>query len=106
MATLTRPIPEREEPRRPNIATGDIQLPAVREYEQVDREIVGTLHPTVAWFIGLGVAVFFLLVGISAWMYQIYNGLGVAGYNPPVMWGVYIITFVFWVGIGHAGTLI
>ena len=26
--------------------------------------------------------------------------------NPPVMWGVYIITFVFWVGIGHAGTLI
>ena len=33
-------------------------------------------------------------------------GLGVAGYNPPVMWGVYIITFVFWVGIGHAGTLI
>ena len=32
--------------------------------------------------------------------------LGVAGYNPPVMWGVYIITFVFWVGIGHAGTLI
>src|SRR5207248_524127 len=31
---------------------------------------------------------------------------GVAGYNPPVMWGVYIITFVFWIGIGHAGTLI
>ena len=39
-------------------------------------------------------------------MYQIHEGLGVAGYNPPVMWGVYIITFVFWVGIGHAGTLI
>jgi Ni/Fe-hydrogenase subunit HybB-like protein len=33
-------------------------------------------------------------------------GLGVAGYNPPVLWGVYIVTFVFWVGIGHAGTLI
>ena len=29
-----------------------------------------------------------------------------AGYSPPVMWGVYIMTFVFWVGIGHAGTLI
>ena len=26
-----------------------------------------------------------------------------AGYNPPVMWGVYIMTFVFWIGIGHAG---
>ena len=34
------------------------------------------------------------------------QGLGVAGYNPPVMWGVYIVTFVFWVGIAHAGTLI
>ncbi len=35
-----------------------------------------------------------------------YYGLGVAGYEPPVMWGVYIVTFVFWIGIGHAGTLI
>ena len=34
------------------------------------------------------------------------DGLGLAGYNPPVMWSVYITTFVFWVGIGHAGTLI
>jgi len=106
MATLTQPVPARDEPRRPNFASADVQLPAVKDYEQVDREIVGTLHPTVAWFMGLGVAVFFLLVGIATWMYQIYSGLGVAGYNPPVMWGVYIITFVFWIGIGHAGTLI
>ncbi|MBV5325016.1 MAG: polysulfide reductase NrfD, partial [Rhodospirillaceae bacterium] len=46
------------------------------------------------------------LVGAATWIYQIYWGLGNAGYAPPVMWGVYIITFVFWVGIGHAGTLI
>ena len=32
--------------------------------------------------------------------------LGVAGYQQPVFWGVYIVTFVFWIGIGHAGTLI
>src|SRR5438067_10141100 len=107
MATLARPIDDRDEVlRRPNIASADVQLPAVKDYEQVDREIIGTLHPTVAWFIGLGTAIFFLLLGISAWCYQIYNGLGVAGYNPPVMWGVYIITFVFWIGLGHAGTLI
>src|SRR4029079_6848250 len=106
MATMAKPLNERDEPRRPNIATADAHLPAVKDYEQVDREISATLHPTVAWFIGLGTAIFFLLLGISAWMYQIYNGLGVAGYTPPVMWGVYIITFVFWVGIGHAGTLI
>jgi molybdopterin-containing oxidoreductase family membrane subunit len=105
MAAVTRPVPA-EEPRRPNIATAGMQLPAVRDFEQVDREIIRTLRPSLGWFIGLGVAVLALLLGITAWMYQIYTGLGVAGYNPPVMWGVYIITFVFWIGIGHAGTLI
>ncbi len=34
------------------------------------------------------------------------DGLGLAGYNPPIFWSVYITTFVFWIGIGHAGTLI
>ena len=61
MATLARPYDE-EAVRRPNIATADVQLPAVRDYEQVDQEISGTLHPTVAWFIGLGTAIFFLLL--------------------------------------------
>jgi hypothetical protein len=71
VATLTRPITPADEPRRPNTPAADLQLPAVRDYEQVDREIIGTLHPTVAWFIGLGVAIFFLILGASAWMYQI-----------------------------------
>jgi molybdopterin-containing oxidoreductase family membrane subunit len=105
MASLAHPVPAGEI-RRPNVASADVQLPAVRDYEQVDREISATLSPTAAWYLALAVAVFFLLTGIAAWMYQIYSGLGVAGYNPPVMWGVYIITFVFWIGIGHAGTLI
>ncbi|MBW7935014.1 MAG: polysulfide reductase NrfD, partial [Gemmatimonadaceae bacterium] len=94
------------EPRRPNIATANVQLPAVRDYEQVDREITATLRPSKAWFLMLMIAMVFLAIGVASWMYQIHQGLGVAGYNPPVMWGVYIITFVFWVGIGHAGTLI
>jgi len=94
------------EPRRPNIATANVQLPAVQSYEQVDDEITATLRPTKAWFLMLMIAMSFLAIGVASWMYQIQQGLGVAGYNPPVMWGVYIITFVFWVGIGHAGTLI
>ncbi len=103
MAVVARPV---EEMPRPNIPSANIQLPAVRSYQQVNDEIIATLTPTVAWFIGLGIAITALLIGIGTWIYQIYMGLGVAGYNPPVMWGVYIITFVFWVGIGHAGTLI
>ena len=94
------------EPKRPNIASANVQLPAVRDYEQVDDEISATLRPTKAWFLMLLVAMGCLAIGIASWMYQIQQGLGVAGYNPPVMWGVYIISFVFWVGIGHAGTLI
>jgi molybdopterin-containing oxidoreductase family membrane subunit len=111
MATIAPPLRGRgsasEEPeRRPNIPSAGVRLPAVKDFEQVDNDIIATLHPTVAWFIGLGAAITLLLIGAASWTYQIYAGLGVAGYNPPVMWGVYIITFVFWVGIGHAGTLI
>lgn len=36
----------------------------------------------------------------------IMNGMGLLGVNHPVGWGTMIITFVFWIGIGHAGTLI
>ena len=93
-------------PPRPNIASAGFQLPAVKDYEQVDREIIATLRPTGGWFVLLFTAITCLLIGIACWMYQIHEGLGVAGYSPPVMWGVYIITFVFWIGIGHAGTLI
>src|SRR5581483_6204727 len=102
MATVAKPAPA----TRPNIASANIQLPAVESYQQVNDEIIATLRPTKAWFAGLSIAILCLLVGATAWTYQIYMGLGVAGYAPPVMWGVYIVTFVFWVGIGHAGTLI
>jgi len=100
------PQPGAGEPRRPNISSASIQLPAVTTYEQVDNEIIDTLKPTKKWFMALLLAITCLAIGAGSWTYQIHEGLGVAGYNPPVMWGVYIITFVFWVGIGHAGTLI
>ena len=47
-----------------------------------------------------------MLIGAIAWGWQISEGMGVSGLNSPVYWGVYITNFVFWVGIGHAGTLI
>jgi len=100
------PQPGAGEPRRPNISSASIQLPAVTTYEQVDNEIIDTLKPTKKWFMALLLAITCLAIGAGSWTYEIHEGLGVAGYNPPVMWGVYIITFVFWVGIGHAGTLI
>src|SRR6478609_11991537 len=103
MASSAAPLPGGQ---RPNVPTAAVRFPAVRDYEQVDNEIAGTLRPTLGWFAALGIAVLCLIIGASTWIYQIHEGLGAAGYQPPVMWGVYIITFVFWVGIGHAGTLI
>jgi molybdopterin-containing oxidoreductase family membrane subunit len=47
-----------------------------------------------------------VLWGLYAWGYMIYWGMGTAGINRPVYWGLFITTFVFWVGISHAGTMI
>ncbi|MHB1863349.1 MAG: NrfD/PsrC family molybdoenzyme membrane anchor subunit [Gemmatimonadaceae bacterium] len=105
MATTAAPFPPADE-LRPNVASADVHFPAIKTYEQVDREIIATLRPTLGWFAMLAVAILCLFIGAGTWIYQIYAGLGAAGYHPPVMWGVYIVSFVFWVGIGHAGTLI
>ncbi|MCB9539467.1 MAG: polysulfide reductase NrfD [Myxococcales bacterium] len=62
--------------------------------------------PTVGWLAAFGVAnigALMLLVSI-AWL--IWEGTGIWGLNNPVGWGWAIVNFVFWVGIGHAGTLI
>lgn len=58
------------------------------------------------YFAALAIAILCLLTGAIAWGYQIAVGTGMSGLNSPVYWGVYITDFVFWVGIGHAGTLI
>jgi Ni/Fe-hydrogenase subunit HybB-like protein len=42
----------------------------------------------------------------AIWVYQMANGLGITGLNRPVMWALYIANFVYFVGIGHAGTFI
>lgn len=44
--------------------------------------------------------------GLFAWLYQLWYGLGTTGLNRPVYWGLYVVNFVFFIGISHAGTLI
>ncbi|MBF0433682.1 MAG: polysulfide reductase NrfD [Fibrobacteria bacterium] len=45
-------------------------------------------------------------LGVYGLTYQILYGMEGSGMNHPIGWGVYITNFVFWIGIGHAGTLI
>ena len=62
--------------------------------------------PTLAWFACLAVSLAMLsLLGISV-AYLFWEGIGIWGNNNPVYWAWDITNFVFWVGIGHAGTLI
>ena len=71
--------------------------------EDISRPI---LVPSWRYAAVLSVAIAGVLLGGTAWAYQIYRGIGVAGINHPVGWGLYITLFVFWVGIAHSGTLI
>src|SRR3954453_20577230 len=68
--------------------------------------IVLTRKTPVGWLVGLGIAfaVMTLLLFAVTWLFI--KGVGIWGINVPVMWGFAIVNFVWWVGIGHAGTLI
>ncbi len=59
-----------------------------------------------AWYLGFGLSVAILLNLGAMIGYLVFTGVGVWGNNVPVGWGWPIVNFVFWIGIGHAGTLI
>lgn len=76
-------------------------------YDQVEQDVLGAMRkPRPIYWIALAVSALAFAGGLGSWAYQIFNGMGVAGINHPVGWGVYITNFVFWVGIAHSGTLI
>ncbi|HOJ02713.1 MAG TPA: polysulfide reductase NrfD [Bacteroidota bacterium] len=67
--------------------------------------IVETKTPQLWWILFfLALSGVLVLVGSIGWL--VYEGTGIWGLNNPVGWGWAIVNFVFWVGIGHAGTLI
>jgi Ni/Fe-hydrogenase subunit HybB-like protein len=87
---------------RPPLITGDKTL------GDITRDICAPMDrtPTALWYGGFLVSLTALLVGVAAVWYQIATGIGTWGLNKTVGWAFDITNFVFWVGIGHAGTLI
>src|ERR1700759_1917113 len=73
--------------------------------EKISR-IVLTPHTPVGWFLGLLIAGggVTLLLTCLTWLFL--KGVGIWGLDIPVGWGFAIVNFVWWIGIGHAGTLI
>ncbi|MDZ4723802.1 MAG: NrfD/PsrC family molybdoenzyme membrane anchor subunit [candidate division Zixibacteria bacterium] len=61
---------------------------------------------TMLWLLTFGVTGSLVLILLGSIGYLVYEGTGIWGINIPVGWGWAIVNFVFWVGIGHAGTLI
>lgn len=58
------------------------------------------------WLAALGVALLAAAGGLASAAWLLARGVGVWGVNVPVGWGFAIVNFVWWIGIGHAGTLI
>jgi len=60
----------------------------------------------LGWYLAVGVLIPFVGMLVVSITYLVLIGTGVWGLNVPVSWGFAIINFVWWIGIGHAGTLI
>ena len=74
---------------------------------QINRDLLKGVLATPKWW--PPAVVFLILVfmaGGAAFGYMLNKGVGVTGLNRPVMWGIYIVSFVFWIGISHAGIMI
>ena len=87
---------------RPPLIEGDKTL------EQVTRDVCAPMErrPGALWWAALLCSGSLLALGAAAIAYQVATGVGTWGLNRTVGWAFDITNFVFWIGIGHAGTLI
>jgi Ni/Fe-hydrogenase subunit HybB-like protein len=69
-------------------------------------QIVLQRKTPLGWFIGFGIAFSLMQLLFVATAFLLFKGIGVWGVTIPIGWGFDIINFVWWIGIGHAGTLI
>ncbi len=87
------------------------ELPLVeakKSFKEIDEVIAlpTETKPTKGWWIAFLISSTALLIGAFCLALTFYYGIGMWGNNNPVGWAFDIINFVFWIGIGHAGTLI
>jgi Ni/Fe-hydrogenase subunit HybB-like protein len=68
--------------------------------------IVLSRGTTKGWLFGFAIAFGLMMVLLFAVSYLLVAGVGIWGINIPIGWGFAIVNFVWWIGIGHAGTLI
>ena len=80
--------------------------PQDRDRKIEDSLLKPVLQPSRGIWIFAAVLLAVMAFGGYQWLLQLRDGLGRAGMNRPVYWGLYITNYVFFIGISHAGTLI
>src|SRR5258708_6010197 len=98
MATQPANVPE----EAPILAPGNT-------FESINDKLSSiVLRPGIlrGWLLGFAVAFMVVMLFLYAVANLLVRGIGIWGVNVPVGWGFDIVNFVWWIGIGHAGTLI
>ncbi len=77
-----------------------------KTFGQITREVLNPMEvkPGNWWYIAFGISLAAILFGVYALYMTLTKGIGMWGLNNTVAWGWDIINFVWWIGIGHAGT--
>jgi len=93
------------------VAQGLAEPPLIdprKSFADVTAEVSAPLEkkPGMLWKVAFGISLLLTLQFFAEISYQMVKGIGIWGLNHPVGWAVDITSFVFWIGIGHAGTLI
>ena len=93
--------------RTPTRSPGRIRPLRARSESPSDARVLAILERTGWGYVALlALCAALAALALGLWALQVQRGLGLAGYQHPVFWGAYVASFVFWVGIAHAGTLI
>lgn len=113
MADVTIPLePDSETSQnRLHEVEASVRTPLVtggKTLHDVSNDIAGRVEqrPTITWMLAMSVSLGLLIVGGYAVAVTLWDGIGRWGLNKTVGWAWDITNFVWWVGIGHAGTLI
>jgi len=77
-------------------------------FADVNNDVVRSLVETgPRYYVALAIAIIVTLACFMfPWFYQLYYGIGAAGMNHPTVWGTYLASFIFWIGLSHSGTLL
>ena len=100
-------------PQTPRANSAALEVPPVVEPGQTMTSVTEKISSLVLrrytplwWFAGFFLAFLLVMVFLAAVTYLFVRGVGIWGIEIPVAWGFAITNFVWWIGIGHAGTLI